>query len=399
MDSTSEHGRGLPSIWDFLSRDEERQCVANVIGMFRDPGPEHPVDAGEFLCHLDTMDLTARVWRRYRRPQQVRWDPEAMLRVVLYFGIMGYQHLTRAWRDLALRPELTHALGLDDVPPYKTLWHFVTVRLGLEGVHELFSRLVELVVSEGHARGLPIGETVSVDAMPIETGPRDQRAQYSPHYKVRGYKAHNVVDTVYGIPLDVKVTQMYVGESPELPGAVRRVKARGCSVREVVADTGYDSFENFGVVCQELGARFWMRFPKTAIIDPDGEAEHLSRLYERCWKDDAYEPRAPLERCLSFLYGRKPRWRELVGRYHRNEAFRLVLSDPLRWEREYHRRSFMENNQGYWKQHVGMTKVEGRPMHHVELRYVIRLVGVLASVLTRLQNGVRSGLSETVGIQ
>ena len=399
MDSTSGHGRGLPSIWDFLSEDEERRGVANAIGMFRDPDPGHPVDAGEFLSHLDTMDLAARVWRRYRRPQQVRWDPEAMLRVVLYFGIMGYHHLTRAWRDLVLRPELVYALGLDDVPPYKTLWHFVTVRLGREGMHELFSRLVELVVSEGQARGLPIGEKVSVDAMPIETGPRDKRAQYSPYYKVRGYKAHNVVDTVYGIPLDVKVTEMYVGECPELPSALRRVKSRGCTVREVVADTGYDSFENFGVVCQELGAMFWIRFPKTARIDPRGEGERLSRMYERCWKDKAYEPRAPLDRRLSYMYVMKTRWREDVCRYHRNEALRVVLSDPLRWEREYHLRSFVENNQGYWKQHIGMTKVEGRPMMHVELRYVLRLVGVLASVLTRLQNGVRSGLPETVGIQ
>jgi len=355
------------------------------------------VDAGEFLARVDLRDLPARVWLRYRKPQQVYWDPEGMLRAVLYFGLRGYKHLTQAWRDIHLKKGLAKALGLDAVPPYKTLWHFVKRRLGTEGVHELFTRLVELVVSEGRARGLPIGEVIAVDAMPIETSTRDKRAEFSPHYRVRGYKAHNVVDPAFGIPLDVSVTRLNHHESPELPEAVRRVRALGCPVNEIVADAGYDSVVNFGVVCQEMHARFWTKFAVNSVLDPKGEGEHIWKLYERCWRDEGYMPGASLEQRLEFLY-RRGREHE-VGAYHRNEMFRSFLSDPVRYEKEYHRRIPIEGDHGYWKQHRNLTKMEGRPMDSIDLRYTIFQMGTLVVALTRLQSGERSGLCKTVGIQ
>jgi Transposase DDE domain len=397
MDSTSGYGRGLPPIWDFLSEDGERQALEDAWGQYVDPSPDNPVDAGEFIARLDLRDLPRRIWNRYRKPQQVQWDPEALLRVVLYFGLKGYQHLTQAWRDLVHRPGLAKALGLGEVPPYKTLWHFVHKRLGLEGVRELFSRLVELVVSEGRARGLPIGEVVAVDAMPIEISGGDDEAEWSPYYEVRGFKAHNAVDAVYGIPLDVKVTRLNHNESPELPAALRRARTRGCPVAEVVADTQYNGLENFGVVCQEMKARFRTRFAITAAIDPDGERDRLWDMYERHWKEEGYLQSANLEERLEFLYRRG--WMADVGAYHRNEAFRELLSDPLKYQEEYHRRVRVEADHGYWKQHIGMTKVEGRPMSYVELRYLLRLAGVLAVVLTRMQAGERTRLCRTVGIQ
>jgi hypothetical protein len=63
------------------------------------------------------------------------------------------------------------------------------------------------------------------------------------------------------------------------------------------------------------------------------------------------------------------------------------------------RRVLIEGDHGYSKQHVGMSKFEGRPMEYIERRYKIRLIGMLAAALTRLQNGVRSGLCLTIGIQ
>ena len=397
MDSTSGYGRGLPSIWDFLSDDEEWQALENDWGQYVDPRPDNPVDAGEFIARLDLRDLPGRIWNRYKKPQQVQWDPEPMLRVVLYFGLKGYQHLTQAWRDLVHRPRLAEALGLGEVPPYKTLWHFVHRRLGLEGVRELFSRLVELVVSEGRAHGLPIGEIVAVDAMPIEISGEDDEADWNPHYEVRGYKAHNVVDAVFGVPLDVKVTRINRNESPELPAAVRRVRARGCPVHDVTADSQYNGLRNFGVVCQELKARFWTQFPRTAIIAPEGERERLWDLYERHWKEEGYLQSATMEERLEFLYRRG--WAADVGAYHRNETFRSLLVDPEAYEEGYHKRVRVEADHGYWKQHIGMTKVEGRSMSFVELRFTVRLMGVLGVALMRLQAGEKDGLCRTVGIQ
>jgi len=395
-DSTSSNDRDFPSIWYFLS-DEERREYENAVELFDNPAPDNPVDAGEFLGHLELGGLRDWLWSRYIKPQQVRWDPEGMLRCIMYFGLKGYDHLTEAWRDLEVRPGLVEALGLDSVPPYKTYWHFGAVRLGDDGLERVFTLLVELVVSEGQARGLSIGECVSLDATPLETGRRDRRAEYSEHYEVRGYKGHNVVDTEYGIPLDFRVTRMNEHESPGIRDALQRVVARGCPVKLVLADTGYDSWENYGFVNQVIGARFVTGFPWNSVLSDRGDAKHINKLYNSRWKKDGYVMGASLEERLSILYG----WgrEEEVGRYHRNEMLRVLWSDPWSYHREYDRRVLIEGDHGYWKQHVGMSKFEGRPMGHIERRCRIRLIGMLSAALTRLQNGVLSGLCLTVGIQ
>ena len=105
------------------------------------------------------------------------------------------------------------------------------------------------------------------------------------------------------------------------------------------------------------------------------------------------------ERRLEYLYRKGGYYRQDVGRYYRNETFRVLLSDPERYEEMYNRRTLVEGVQGYWKQHVGLTKMEGRTMEFIDLRITVRLMGLLAVALTRLQNGIRSGLCETVGIQ
>jgi hypothetical protein len=396
MDSTSIHDRGLPSIWYFLS-DEGRREFENAVELFNNPAPDNPVDAGEFLGHLDLGGIRDWLWSRYSKPQQVFWDPEGMLRCILYFGLKGYQHLTEAWRDLKVRPGLVEALGLDSVPPYKTYWHFGSVRLGGEGLEMVFSLLVELVVSEGQARGLSIGECVTVDATPLETGRLDRRAEYSEHYKTKGYKGHNVVDTEHGIPLDFRVTRINDHENAEIRDALQRVVALGCPVRLVLADAGYDGWENYAFVNHVIGAGLVTGFRYDSVLSDKGEARHICRLYNRLWKRDGYVMGASLEEQLCILYG----WgrEEEVGKYHRNEMLRVLWSDPWSYHREYDRRVLIEGDHGYWKQHVGMSKFEGRPMEFIERRSRIRLIGMLAAALTRLQNGVTRGLCLTVGIQ
>ena len=396
MDSTSSHDRGLPSIWYFLS-DEERREYENAVGIFTNPSPDNPVDAGVFLGHLELGGLRDWLWSRYTKPQQVQWDPEGMLRCILYFGLKGYQHLTEAWRDLEVRPGLVEALGLDSVPPYKTYWHFGAVRLGDDGLERVFSLLVELVVSEGEARGISIGECVTVDATPLETGSRDRRAEYSVHYEVRGYKGHNVVDTEHGVPLDFRVTRLNHHESPELRDALQRVRGRGCTIKLVLADTGYDGWNNYSFVNQVMGARLVTGFAHNVILSRFGETQYIWDMYEERWRDEYYVPGALVEERLAFLYQRG-RCRE-VGHYHRNEVLRVLLSDPWSYHKEYNRRVLIEGEHGYWKQHVGMSKFEGRPMEFIERRCQMRLMGMLAAALTRLQNGVTRGLCLTVGIQ
>ena len=116
MDSTSIYDRGLLSIQYYLS-DEDRRENENAVGFFVNPSPDNPVDVGEFLGHLELGGFREWLWSRYSKPKQVFWDPEGILRCILYFGLKGYQHATEAWRDLEVRTGLVEALGLDSVPP------------------------------------------------------------------------------------------------------------------------------------------------------------------------------------------------------------------------------------------------------------------------------------------
>ena len=55
--------------------------------------------------------------------------------------------------DLDVRPGLIEAPGLDSVPPYKTYWHFGSMRLKDEGLENVFSLafMMEMGICPGRA--------------------------------------------------------------------------------------------------------------------------------------------------------------------------------------------------------------------------------------------------------
>ncbi len=106
------------------------------------------------------------------------------------------------------------------------------------------------------------------------------------------------------------MTRINDHESPEIRDALQRVVGRGCTIKLALADAGYDGWENYAFVNQEIGARFVTGFRYDSVLSDTGEADSIWKLYNRLWKREGYVIGAPLEDRLSILY-RWGRWKEV----------------------------------------------------------------------------------------
>ena len=165
-----------------------------------------PVSCGEVVLleqELACLDLSGvlslLLERYYAEDWRYKFPPLAMLRLLLYKEIKVVRFLTTLLEDLYAGRIDGEALGFEKaedgegetslvLPSYKTVWHFINVRLGCEGVRELFKafrRAVKEKLSSGE-ENVPYGERLVVDASPIQLPRSDGEAAYNGHYKVYG---------------------------------------------------------------------------------------------------------------------------------------------------------------------------------------------------------------------
>lgn len=114
------------------------------------------------------------------------------------------------------------------------------------------------------------GETVAVDSTNVEAyvkwfkkpiSDKDaewgwRRNQKGEEEKYPGYKVHLVADTKYAVPLIPIVTPANANDSPLMIPLLQKNKAmvKGFSPKFVLADAGYDAYENYRAVVEDFGA-------------------------------------------------------------------------------------------------------------------------------------------------
>lgn len=136
-----------------------------------------------------------------------------MLRLLLYKEIKGVRFLTRLLEDLYAGRIDGETLGFEKaegeegtslvLPSYKTVWHFINVRLGFEGVRELFKAFRKVVKEKlSSEESVSYGERLVVDASPIQLPETDGEVGYKGHYKVYGDFRHNVHCPNTGLPVE-----------------------------------------------------------------------------------------------------------------------------------------------------------------------------------------------------
>lgn len=360
---------------------------------FCDATRDNPEDAGEFLHHLDLSFLEGWLDKLYRRKPD--YPAVAMLKAIVLMDPKKMKFLTELERALREDSELARALGFVRdgvvlVPSYKNLWHFCNIRLKDKWA-ELFALLRREVIRKGGALGLKMGENTVQDATPIEALHHDEDAEYNAHYEVKGYKADIITDLNTGVPVSKKVTGINNDESRDLVPQLEELVKAGIDVKNHWIDGGYDDYHNLAWMGVH-GIRAHHPIHKNWVHNEKGEENKIRRLYNRHWKDEDYRANAPMESILPFLF--KKGYDEEVGSFFRNESMERYQKDPETYEKDYHKRSREEGNNGYWKEHLGIeNRLTVKGLERVD-RYITRnMCSLLCIALCRLQHGVKENLT------
>lgn len=376
---------------DILHRMEE------LCKEFQDATEDNPVNAAEFLMHLDLSSLEDFLKGLYKR--EPIYPAESMLKALFLMDLKGMKFYTELKRHLRNNCREAEMLGFPRknghvlVPSDKSFWHFDRIRIGLKW-DALFSLLRNSTVKEARSLGISMGEKTAEDATPIEALPGDEEAEYNDYYKVSGYKMDTVTDLETDVPLSKKVTGINADEARNLiPHLDGLMKACG-KVRDHWMDGGYSDYNNLAWMGVH---RIRGHYPinENWVLNDVGDAANLMRLYQSYWKDCEFKSNADISFVLSFLLERGHV--EEVGSFFRNNAMDRYVEDPLAYLKDYHRRSRQEGNHGYWKEHLGIeSRLRVKGLVKVDCYLTRNLCSILAVALCRLQHGLKEKLTSIV---
>jgi len=123
---------------------------------FRNPTPDDPVEVSEFLSHTDLTQIIPALMEYYAEDWRYRYPPEVMLKAAICFELSTCRFLSEFWRRVKSNPEMTIHLGFEmddygnpEICSYSTIWHFINIRIGDEGMHELVDATTDAVNEEG----------------------------------------------------------------------------------------------------------------------------------------------------------------------------------------------------------------------------------------------------------
>ncbi len=175
-----------------------------------------------------------------------------MFRVAICFELSTCRFLSEFWSRVKSNPEMAINLGFEideygtlEIPSYKTIWHFIKIRVGNEGMHELVDTTVKAVNEEGKKKGVTLGEDgVGLDACPLKAVDSDPDATYNGHYKVKGYFWHNLICLRHNLSLDYHATTITEEEGRLLAPMLYRIRLWGIYLSDIYVDGGYASIEN-----------------------------------------------------------------------------------------------------------------------------------------------------------
>mgnify|MGYP000235729241 CR=1 FL=1 len=136
---------------------------------FIDPTPDDPVEAARFLSFLDLSPILAVLEGFYCEPWHHRHPPDAMLRLYALYRLKRFRFLTELWR--LLDDEVLRLLGFRWRPSYKTLWHWLNVRVKAEGLIVIYEALMRAIGEALKGRGVEMGLVVAGDASPSKRYP------------------------------------------------------------------------------------------------------------------------------------------------------------------------------------------------------------------------------------
>jgi len=206
---------------------------------FIDPTPNNPIDAARFLSFLDLTVVLAVLEGFYCESWRHRHPPEAMLRLLALYKLKRFRFLTELWK--LLDDETLGLLGFKWRPSYKTVWHWLNVRVSPEGLETIHSALMNAIKETLMVQGVSLGLKVAGDASPIQAMPRDKEASYNGYYKKLCYLVHRLICSTTNLTLSWTVTPGNVDEAYMMVVLLVKTLLLGVMPKEAGFDNGYAS--------------------------------------------------------------------------------------------------------------------------------------------------------------
>jgi len=365
---------------------------------FSNPTNDNPMRASEFLSKLNLDNVLDAIGQKYgNKKWHFRYPPEAMIKALVFKYIKGLRHDTRLVRYLKAHPEEAKLLGFIEVkgelkiPSQQTFNHFVLARLRNEGLYDIFDSLVLELKDKMSMLGLQLGKTVSVDSTPLSSMKNDKDAKYNPHYDIKGYKVHNVIDADFFLPLALNFTTAIDGDSPQYLPLLDRLHTMGFDFGTILADGAYASLEHFAIVHRYYRAKAIFKLKKNNRIRKEGTLKGIKKRYESLWKKDGYKPDAGIDYMLAFLYFQGDI--KAVGSYYHNKHFVDWTNNYDEKKKEFNQRAGIEAFHGHLKYQMNLEIfLDKKGIRNAEMHVQLTYISLLCVALCRVQHGVTEGL-------
>lgn len=370
---------------------------------FRNPTPDDPVEVSEFLGHTDLTQIMPEVMEYYAEDWRYRYPPKAMLKAAICFELSTCKFLSEFWRRFESNPEMAVNLGFEideygnpKAPSYKTIWYFIKIRLGNEGMHEIVDATLKAVNREGSKKNVTIGEDgVGLDACPLEAVDSDRDATYNGHYKMKGYFWHNLICIKHNLPLNYHVTNLTEDEGHLLAPMLYRIRWLGIDFSDIYVDGGYASLENIARTHVLFGVDVHCNIAKNWKFRRDGLPGNLVNRYYRLPKR-LQKANADLDdMLLALIMAGQPK---PVGAYYRNSILAKYEECPDGYLDDYHLRNRVEGVHGVGKRKNKVKQIETRGIVRVSIHVGLHVLSKQIVALTRLQNGIVENLGDTAGL-
>jgi len=369
---------------------------------FIDPTPNNPIDAARFLSFLDLTAVLAVLEGFYCESWRHRHPPEAMLRLLALYKLKRFRFLTELWK--VLDDETLGLLGFRWKPSYKTVWHWLNVRLGPEGLETVHSALMNAVKEALDVQGVSLGLKVAGDASPVQAMPRDKEAGYNGYYKKLCYLVHRLVCSTTNLTLSWAVTPGNVDEACMMVVLLVKALLLGVMPKEASFDNGYASPSNYALLGLTT-MKPLIGFRKNAKPNWKGKPKTLRLRYRKMVKAGVLKAdrlkalglnpnpdKNSIERTLSGLTIAGQH--EYVGAYYRNISLNEFHRDERGWVKLYvSMRNMVEGSHGHQKDWLDLDNLRVKGFEKARLHTALSMLSEAMVAYTRVQNDVPKGLT------
>ncbi len=357
---------------------------------FVNPTVDNPVRVQEIMKRLDLEFLKPTLNELYEEAWRFHFNPLSVLKTMIYWRLKNHRFLTDVFNDLLTDSTLADTLGFGFIPSYQQLYHFITYRINSKGTKKIFDKLLQRIVYECENKGIPIGREIIIDSSPFEKKNNDD-ATYNTHYRVKGYKWHNVRCVKTDIPLEYHISKITDYDGDFLSPLIYRMKmVHDIHPKRMFADGHYSDGKNLMRMREYFGIESICHIDKNAVLKPNADIKELKRQYQKCWKSELFKTDANIDYMKWFLMIHDKT--EVLEDFYHNQMLNMYLKDPEAYERKYVIRELIEHCYGREKRHTEIKNIQANNMEKFTAHIGMHVISLLCLVIVRLQNGVTEHL-------